>query len=288
MSHSVLKSLGTYKNSEIILEEVRIDNLSCFINLSTLNQGKIPEILIELSTGCHHYNAMIRVTRKFMELFGVETARITAVRLARALGIEDYEAVERGDIELRIRRKPSHYPEWVSQNIDSVINAFSEVLASLGIINQSMIAQPPVTQSQREVTQTPVITSQPVTTSTLAASVIRTYGSVGNQNLVLRSLGGNTHVELCLERTGGCKPLVTVRAKPLEVVIHEDAVKAFGENRAIEYATWLANALYISNYEINETGNEVVLRSREGADNALTKDLVRVMDIIASKYLSRE
>lgn len=143
MSHSVLKSLGTYKNSEIILEEVRIDNLPCFINLSTLNQGKVPEILIELSTGCHHYNAMIRVTRKFMELFGVETARVTAVRLARALGIEDYEAVERGgDIELRIRKKPSHYPEWVSQNIDSVINAFSEVLASLGIVNQSMITQP--------------------------------------------------------------------------------------------------------------------------------------------------
>ncbi|WP_243679168.1 hypothetical protein [Vulcanisaeta distributa] len=192
---------------------------------------------------------MIRVTRKFMELFGVETARVTAVRLARALGIEDYEAVERGgDIELRIRKKPSHYPEWVSQNIDSVINAFSEVLASLGIVNQSMITQPPITQSQQEVTQapqevqTPVITPQPVTTSTLAASVIKTYGSVDNQSLVLRSLGGNTHVELCLERMGSCKPLVTVRAKPLEVVIHEDAVKAFGENRAIEYATWLANA----------------------------------------------
>lgn len=72
------------------------------------------------------------------------------------------------------------------------------------------------------------------------------------------------------------------------MVIHEDAVKAFGENRAIEYATWLANALYISDYEINEVDNEVVLKSRDGADNALTNDLIKVMDIIASKYLSRE
>ncbi len=42
MSHNILKSLGTYKGHEIVLEEVRIDNLPCFINLSTLNQGKSP------------------------------------------------------------------------------------------------------------------------------------------------------------------------------------------------------------------------------------------------------
>ncbi len=46
--------------------------------------------------------------------------------------------------------------------------------------------------------------------------------------------------------------------------------------------------LYISDYEINEVDNEVVLKSRDGADNALTNDLIKVMDIIASKYLSRE
>ncbi|WP_243668922.1 hypothetical protein [Vulcanisaeta sp. JCM 16161] len=87
---------------------------------------------------------------------------------------------------------------------------------------------------------------------------------------------------------GNCKPLITVKANPLEITVHENAVKAFGENRAIEYATWLANALYVSNYEINESGNEVVLRSREDVDNVLSNDLIRVMDIIANKYLGRE
>lgn len=186
---------------------------------------------------------MIRVTRKFMELFGVETARVTAVRLARALGIEDYEAVKRGDIELRIRRKPRNYPEWVSQNMDSIINAFSEILASLGIITQ-----PSATQSQQEIiqapqeVQTPISASHSVSMKSPVTNVVKTYGSIGDRNLVLRSLSGNTYVELCLERMGSCKPLVTVKAKPLEVTVHEDAVKAFGENRSIEYATWIANA----------------------------------------------
>ncbi|WP_243679927.1 hypothetical protein [Vulcanisaeta souniana] len=112
--HNVLKNYGgVYNDHELVIEEVRINNLPCFINLSILNQGKVPpEILIELSTGCSHYNAMIRVTRKFMKLFGVDTARIAAAKLARVLGIEDYEAVEHGDIELRLRKKPGHYPEW--------------------------------------------------------------------------------------------------------------------------------------------------------------------------------
>ncbi|BDR91681.1 hypothetical protein [Vulcanisaeta souniana] len=268
-----------------MIEEVRINNLPCFINLSILNQGKVPEILIELSTGCSHYNAMIRVTRKFMKLFGVDTARIAAAKLARVLGIEDYEAVEHGDIELRLRKKPGHYPEWVNQNMDAVINAFNEVLTSLGIITQ------PAIQPQQEIhqeIQSPLSTPQQASVETLVAHVVKSYGNINGQNLLLRSLGENTRIELCLERMGSCKPLITVKANPLEITMHEDAVKAFGENRAIEYATWIANALYISNYEISELGNEIVLRSRGGVDGALTNNLIRVMDIIASKYLGRE
>ncbi len=139
-----------------------------------------------------------------------------------------------GTSNLRIRKKPSHYPEWISQNMGSIINAFSEVLASLGIITQ-----PSATQSQQEITQapqevqTPISASHPVSMKSLAANVVKTYGSIGDRNLVLRSLSGNTYVELCLERMGSCKPLVTVKAKPLEVTVHEDAVKAFGENRLL-------------------------------------------------------
>ena len=281
MSHNILKSYGPYRNYELVLEEVRLDDLPCFINLAALDQRGIPEILIELSTGCHHYNTMIRVTRKFMELFGVDMARVTAVRLARALGIENYEAVERGDVELRIKGV-KHYPEWVSQNMDAIINAFNEVLASLGIMTQS------VETRQQEVTQT-TETVQPTVSAPTGISttgIIKTYGSIDEQNLILRALSGGTHVELCLEKMGACKPLVTVRMNPLEVVIHEDAVKAFGENRAIEYATWVANALYVSNYEISESNNEVVLRSRENA--TVSNELIKVMDIIANKYMNKE
>ncbi|GAB6946729.1 hypothetical protein JCM16161A_08590 [Vulcanisaeta sp. JCM 16161] len=207
MSHNILKSYGAYNNHELVLEEVRINNLPCFINLSTLSQGRIPEILIELSTGCHHYNAMIRVTRKFMNLFGVDTARVVAVRLARALGIEDYEAIERGDIELRIRRKPSHYPEWVSQNMDSVINAFNEVLTSLGITTQPAVTQTVTAQSQQEIPQAPQemqirASPQSAPTKLLAANVVRSYGNINGESLVLRALSGNTHIELCLEKNG--------------------------------------------------------------------------------------
>ncbi|MGC9153817.1 MAG: hypothetical protein ACP5GY_08855 [Vulcanisaeta sp.] len=270
-----------FNNNELVLEEVKFDDLPCFINLSILNQGRIPEILIELSTGCHHHNVMIRITRRFIELFGIDTARITAARLAKALGIEDYEAIERGDIELKIRKIPKHYPEWVSQNIDIVVGAFNEVLSSLGITTQTSIIQP--TQAIPQETQTP--STPPQQSVTLTANVVKSYGSVGDQNLVLRSLSGNTHIELCLERMGSCKPLITVRTKPLEVIIHENAVKVFGENRAIEYATWIANALYVSSYDIDETGNEIILKSREEVSNALSNNLIRVMDTIANKYL---
>ncbi len=281
MSHEVLKNYGMFNNNELVLEEVKFDDLPCFINLSILNQGRIPEILIELSTGCHHHNVMIRITRRFIELFGIDTARITAARLAKALGIEDYEAIERGDIELKIRKIPKHYPEWVSQNIDIVVGAFNEVLSSLGVTTQTSIIQP--TQTIPQETQIP--STPPQQSVTLAANVVKSYGSVGDQNLVLRSLSGNTHIELCLERMGSCKPLITVRTKPLEVIIHENAVKVFGENRAIEYATWIANALYVSNYDIDETGNEIILKSKEEVSNALSNNLIRVMDTIANKYL---
>ncbi len=285
MSHNILKNYGKYNNHELVLEEVRINNLPCLINLSILNQGKVPETLIELSTGCSHHNAMIRVTRKFMKLFGVDIARITAAKLAKVLGVGDYEAIEHGDVELRIGRRPD-YPEWVSQNMDAVINAFNEVLTALGIITQ-----PTITQSQQETpqeTQSPLSTTQQVPMEAPVAHVVKSYGSINDQNLLLRSLDENTHVELCLERMGSCKPLITIRATPLEVTMHEDAVKAFGENRAIEYATWIANALYVSNYEISEPGNEIMLKSRENVDNLLNRDLMRVMGVIANKYMGRE
>ncbi|MGC8606690.1 MAG: hypothetical protein ACP5L5_03930 [Vulcanisaeta sp.] len=286
MSHEVLKSYGMFNNNELVLEEVRFDNLPCFINLSILSQGKVPEILIELSTGCRHYNTMIRVTRKFMELFGVDTARIAAAKLARALGIEDYEAIERGDIELRIKKMPRHYSEWVGQNMNMVINAFNEVLSTLGIITQPVITQ--TAQGTQQESQAALSIPQQASSVTLTAHVVKSYGNVGGQNLVLRSLSENKHIELCLERMGSCKPLITVRAKPLEVVVHEDAVKVFGENRAIEYATWIANALYIANYSIDEPNGKIILRSNDGADDALTNEVIRVMDRIVNKYLGTE